>query len=81
MGQKRKHHTMEFKAQVALEAVKGVQTLSVLAARYKVHPTQIVQWKKQLTENAAQLFARGPGGAKGTQPPGKEEVTHSHSTS
>lgn len=63
MVQKRKRHSTEFKAKVALEALKGVETLSVLASRYKVHPTQIVQWKKQLTENAPQLFARGQGGA------------------
>jgi len=63
MVQKRKRHSTEFKAKVALEALKGVETLNVLASRYKVHPTQIVQWKKQLTENAPQLFARGQGGA------------------
>jgi len=59
MGQKRKNHSKEFKAKVALEAVKGIHTLSELAARYKVHPTQIVQWKKHLTGAAPQLFERG----------------------
>ncbi len=48
MGQTRKNHSKEFKAKVALEAVRGVHTLSELATRYKVHPTQIAQWKKQL---------------------------------
>ena len=59
MGQVRKNHSKEFKAKVALEAVKGVHTLGELASRYKVHPTQIAQWKKQLLENAPQLFERG----------------------
>lgn len=61
MGRTRKNHAKEFKAKVALEAIKGVQTLSELAARYKVHATQIAQWKKQLQDNAPQLFERGRG--------------------
>ena len=57
MGRTRKHHTKEFKAKtalratkVALEAIKGVQSLGELRARYKVHPAQIAQWKKHLME-------------------------------
>jgi len=63
MSRTRKNHSKEFKAKVALEAVKGVQSLSELAARYKVHPTQIAQWKKQLKENAPLVFERGRSGA------------------
>lgn len=63
MGQKRKNHSKEFKAKLALEAVKGVRSLGELAARYKVHPTQIAQWKKRLTQNAAEVFERGRSGA------------------
>lgn len=63
MGQKRKNHSKEFKAKLALDAVKGVQSLSELAARYKVHPTQIAQWKRHLLENAAQVFERGRSGS------------------
>lgn len=62
MGQKRKKHTKQFKAQVAFEAIRGVHTLSELAARFKVHPTLIGQWKRQLVENAPQLFERGHSG-------------------
>lgn len=62
MGQTRKHHSKEFKAKVALEAVKGMHSLSELATRYKIHPTQIVQWKKQLVENAPHMFERGRSG-------------------
>ena len=59
MGQTRKNHSKEFKAKVALEALKGVHTLSELASRYKVHPTQITQWKKQLQDHASDVFERG----------------------
>jgi len=41
MGRRRRTFTDRFKAQVALEAVKGVKTLGALAAEYKVHPNQI----------------------------------------
>ena len=63
MGQKRKNHSTEFKAKVALEAVKGVHSLSELATRYKVHPTQITQWKRHLVENAPHVFERGGSGS------------------
>lgn len=62
MSQIRKMHSKEFKAKVALEAVKGVHSLSELSSRYKVHPTQIAQWKKQLVQNAPQAFERSPSG-------------------
>ena len=60
MSKKRKRHSAEFKAKVAVEAVKGVHTLQQLAKDFQVHPTQITIWKKQLTEQAASLFQRGP---------------------
>jgi len=56
---KRKQHKPEFKARVALEALKGEQTLSELASRLGVHPTMIHQWKKALLEGASELFERG----------------------
>jgi len=62
MGKQRKRHSKDFKARVALEAVKGVKTLSELASIHKLHPTQVRQWKAQLQSNAPQLFERGRGG-------------------
>ena len=56
---KRKQYKPEFKAKVALEALKGEQTVSELASRFGVHPTMIHQWKKALLEGAAGIFERG----------------------
>ena len=56
MGKKRRTFTNEFKARVALEALKGVQTASELASKYKVHPTQVTEWKKLLLASAPAAF-------------------------
>jgi putative transposase len=59
MGKSRKQHSKEFKAKVALEAVREVKTAGELASQFKLHPTQIRQWKSQLTQGAPELFERG----------------------
>lgn len=56
---KRKQHHPEFKAKVALEALKGEETVSDLASRFGVHPTMIHQWKRALLEGASGVFERG----------------------
>lgn len=56
---KRKQHWPEFKAKVALEALKGEETVSELSSRFGVHPTMIHQWKRALFDGAPGLFARG----------------------
>lgn len=61
MGQKRKKHTEEFKARVAIDALKGVRSLSELSSAYGVHPIVIGQWKRRLVENAQEVFSRSNG--------------------
>nr|WP_244505176.1 IS3 family transposase [Pelagibacterium luteolum] len=56
---KRKQHSPEFKAKVALEALKGEETVSELASRFGIHPTMIHQWKRALLEGASGVFERG----------------------
>jgi putative transposase len=59
MARKRRLFEASFKARVALDAVRGLKTVSELAALHKVHPSQITAWKKQLLEGAGTLF-EGP---------------------
>ncbi|MDE4142596.1 transposase [Phaeobacter gallaeciensis] len=56
---KRKQHAPEFKAKIALEALKGEETAAELASRFGVHPTMIHQWKRALLEGASGVFERG----------------------
>jgi transposase len=55
----RRNHGAVFKAKVALEAIKGEQTLVELAERFQVHPNQITEWKKQLLDRASEIFDKG----------------------
>ncbi len=71
MGKKRRKFTDKFKAKVALEAVKGVKTIAELASEHQVHPNQVSTWKRQLLENAEELFSGGQGRKSKTE----EEVT------
>ena len=59
MWKGRRKHSPAFKAKVALEAVKGEETVAQLAARYEVHPGQIQAWKKALIEDADGAFDEG----------------------
>ena len=55
----RRNHGAVFKARVALEAIKGEQTLVELSERFQVHPNQIAEWKKVLLERASDVFDKG----------------------
>ncbi len=54
----RRNHGAAYKAKVALEAIKGEQTLIELSERFQIHPNQITEWKKQLLERAEEVFAK-----------------------
>jgi transposase-like protein len=58
MVHNRKRYSAEFKAKVALEAVKEIKTLNEIASQYGIHPGQISQWKKQLLDEVTTLFAK-----------------------
>lgn len=67
----RRNHSAAFKAKVALEVLKGQQTVIEIAERFDVHPTQVTQWKTQLLERASEAFG-GEGSSKNSQPDIKE---------
>lgn len=52
----RRRFTAEFKAKVALEAIRGERTISELAIKHQLHPNQITQWKRQAIEKLAKVF-------------------------
>ena len=60
----RKKFPDEFKAKVALAALKGDKTMAELASEFEVHPSQINTWKSVMKERAADLFSSSAGGAK-----------------
>ena len=59
MGRTRRKFTDNFKAQVALEALRGDRTIQEIAAKHNVLPTQVSAWKKQAVEGMADVFAKG----------------------
>jgi len=64
---KRRLHSAEFKAKVAVAALRGDRTLSELATTYEVHPIQITKWKKQAVAGLPQVFAARPDAAAAEQ--------------
>ena len=61
MVRKRKKYSRQFKFKVALEALRGQVTINEIASQYQVHPNLVRSWKKNLTENSAQVFERKNG--------------------
>jgi transposase-like protein len=54
-------HSAEFKARVALGAIRGIKTVQQITAHNELHPKQITQWKTQVVEGAAGVFDAGRG--------------------
>jgi putative transposase len=57
MKSQRKRYSAEFKARVALEALKAQKTINEIATRFQVHPNQVTQWKKQMLEALPSIFS------------------------
>ena len=58
---KRKNHSPDFKAKVALEAIREEMTLAELSKKYGVHPTQIGTWKRAAIDNMTTAFSKRGG--------------------
>jgi len=56
MKQNRRKFSSAFKAEVALEAIKGIKTVSEIAQHYELHPVQVTQWKKEFLAHSAEVF-------------------------
>ncbi len=69
----RRNHSPAFKAKVALEAIRGEQTVAELAQRHDIHPNQVTQWKTQLLERATEVFNASGGSA---EPPVDVKTLH-----
>jgi len=72
MARKRRRFSADFKAKVALEAVRGQKTLAELADEHEVHANQITQWKKQLFDSLPEVFGR----RREQDAAGQEELTN-----
>ncbi len=56
---KRRRFTADFKAKVALDALRGDKTIQEIAARHKVHPNQVGTWKRQALDGLSEVFSNG----------------------
>ncbi len=61
MKKKRRTHSPEFKARVAMEALKGIKPVHQIASDNEIHPVQVSQWKKELQEGMSEIFERKNG--------------------
>ena len=57
MTKQRNHYSADFKAKVALAAIKGHQTVNEIASIYGVHPNQVMQWKKHVLDAVPDIFS------------------------
>jgi transposase-like protein len=72
MSKKRRQHSPELKARVGLEALKGIEPVHAIAAKFAVHPVQVSQWKKEVAARLPEVFAR-KGGADAVEAKDREK--------
>jgi transposase len=68
----RRRFTADFKAKVALEALRGDKTIQQIASQHKVHPNQVSAWKRQAMDGLGAVFSNGAERA------GREHETEVH---
>ncbi len=56
---KRRRFTADFKARVALDALRGDKTIQEIAAKHKVHTNQVSTWKRQAVDGLGEVFSNG----------------------
>ena len=59
MKRHRRQFSADWKAKIALEAIKGQRTIQEIASHYEIHPNLVTHWKKQLLDGAAEIFSSG----------------------
>ena len=74
MARTRRRFDSGFKAKVALEAIRGLKTVSEIAQQFKVHPNQVTLWKKQLLAGAEHVFEGGNGKPSKSDEPAASEL-------
>ena len=77
MKAKRRRHEAAFKARVALEAMKGIKTVQQIAKEFEIHPVQVSEWKKAMTQGAAGVFGGEQTKARGEEFDKEREKLHS----
>ncbi len=77
MKAKRRRHDPEFKARVALEAIRGIKTIQEIAKEFEIHPVQVSEWKKKMLGGAPGVF--GPGRAERSEEEFEKEREKLHS--
>lgn len=65
MRRSRRNHSPNFKARVGLEALKGIKTVAEIAREHKLHPTQVSQWKREVSERLPEVFEGGADKSEG----------------
>ena len=58
VSKKGRQHSPDVKARVGLEALKGIEPIHAIAAKYQVHPVHVSQWKKETAERMPEVFSR-----------------------
>lgn len=74
MSKKRRQYSASFKSKVALAALKGDETTSEIAARFQIHPNMVSTWKRELLDNAPELFEGKKKSAKQANEPSADEL-------